>query len=53
VRARDVGSGTVPIEHLGTPVEALTITFNPKSKSAATLDVEWENTRVRIPVERR
>ena len=53
VRAKDVGSGVVPVEHLDTPVEALTITLRSKSKSAATMDVEWENTRVRIPVERR
>ena len=53
VRAQDVGSGVVPVEHLDAPVEALTITLRPKSKSAAAMDVEWENTRVRIPVERR
>ena len=53
VRAKDVGSGVVPVEHLNAPVEAFTITLHSTSKSAATLDVEWENTRVRIPVERR
>jgi hypothetical protein len=53
VRARDVGSGSVQTEHLGTPVDILTITPRVTSTAAATLDVEWENTRVRIPVERR
>lgn len=53
VRAKDVGSGIAPVEHIDAPVEALTITFTPKSRSAATMDVEWENTRVRVPVERR
>lgn len=53
VRARDVGAGLVPAEHIDKPVEALTITLHPTSSSAATMDVEWENTRVRIPVERR
>lgn len=53
VRAKDVGTGVVPVEHIDKPVEALTITLRPTSKSAATMDVEWENTRVRIPVERR
>lgn len=53
VRAKDVGSGVVPVEHLTQPVEALTITLRPTSKSAATMDVEWENTRVRIPIQRR
>jgi DUF2911 family protein len=53
VRTRDVGSGSVVTEHLDTPVEALTITLQPRSKSAATMEVSWENTRVRIPLERR
>ncbi|HKW09709.1 MAG TPA: DUF2911 domain-containing protein [Gemmatimonadaceae bacterium] len=53
IRTKDLGSGVVPTEHLDAPVEALTITLRPKSSSAATMDVEWENTRVRIPVERR
>lgn len=53
VRAKDVGSWGVQAEHLAQPVERLTMTLRPTSKSAATLDVEWENTRVRIPVERR
>lgn len=53
VRAKDVGSGVVPVEHLAAPVEALMITLRAKSTSAATMDAEWENTRVRIPVERR
>jgi hypothetical protein len=53
VRAKDVGSGVFTVEHLDAPVEALTITLRPTSKSAATMDVEWENARVRIPVERR
>ena len=53
VRAKDVGSGLVSAEHLDAPVEALTMTLQPTSQSAATLNVEWENTRVRIPIERR
>ena len=53
VRAKDVGSGVVPVERLDKPVETLTITLRRKSNTAATMDVEWENTRVRIPVERR
>ena len=53
VRTKDVGSGIVPVERLDKPVETLTITLRRKSNAAATMDVEWENTRVRIPVERR
>src|SRR4051794_40075058 len=53
IRGKDVGSGIVRAEQLDKPVDALTITLRPTSKSAATMDVEWENTRVRVPVERR
>lgn len=53
VREKDVGSAVVPVEHLDKPVETLTITLSRKSSSSATMDVEWENTRVRIPVDRR
>jgi hypothetical protein len=53
VRAQDVGSGVVPTERLNNPVETLTITLRPTSKSATAMDVEWENTRVRVPIERR
>ena len=53
VRTKDVGSGVVPVERLDTPVETLTITLRRSSNTAASMDVEWENTRVRIPVERR
>ena len=53
VRAQDVGSTVVPAERIDKPVEKLTMTLNKQSNSAATLDVEWENTRLRVPVERR
>jgi hypothetical protein len=53
IRGKDIGSGVVPAEHLDKPVGTLTITLRSTSKSAATMDVEWENTRVRIPLERR
>jgi hypothetical protein len=53
VRAKDVGDGVVSAEHLANPVDVLTITLRGTSNSTATLDVEWENTRIRIPVERR
>ena len=53
VRTKDIGSGVVPAERLDKPVETLTISLRRKSNTAASMDVEWENTRVRIPVERR
>jgi hypothetical protein len=53
VRAKDVGSGVVPVQRVEQPVEKLTITLRPRSSSAAVMDVEWDHTRVQIPVEKR
>jgi len=53
VRAKDVGTGVVPVEHPSTPVEVLTIALRRTSKSAAMLDVAWGEARVSIPVQRR
>ena len=50
VRAEDVGTGTVRTEPLDQPVEQLTIRFAPASGTASELIVEWERTRVRIPI---
>ena len=52
VRARDVGAGTVATESLGAPVETLTLKFAPAAGNATELVVEWEKTRVRIPIRR-
>jgi hypothetical protein len=52
VRAGDVGAGTVTPESLGTPVETLTLKFAPVAGNATELIVEWEKTRVRIPIRR-
>jgi len=52
VRARDVGAGTVATESLGTPVETLTLNFAPAAGNATELVVDWEKTRVRIPIRR-
>ncbi|MEX0979920.1 MAG: DUF2911 domain-containing protein [Gemmatimonadota bacterium] len=52
VRAADVGSGTVTPESTGSMVERLTFRFEERDSDAADLLMEWENTRVRIPVER-
>jgi len=53
VRAKDVGSGVVSAERLPSPVDKLAITLRRTSNTAATMDVEWESTRVRVPVEKR
>jgi len=52
VRAGDVGVGTVPTEPLSAPVETLTLKFAPTADNATELILEWEKTRVRIPIRR-
>jgi hypothetical protein len=52
VQERDVGRGTVPVERLEQPVEMLTMRFEPRG-NAADLIIEWERTRVRVPIEHR
>src|SRR5438552_854921 len=52
VRAGDVGAGAVTAEPLGTPVETLTLKFAPAAGNATELIMEWEQTRVRIPIRR-
>jgi hypothetical protein len=48
VRAQDVGTGTVPVDSLAQHVEQLTMSLvaGPPTE----LVVEWEKTRVRIPI---
>lgn len=49
VRARDVGSGTVPVEALPEHLEMFTIRFEGGGSSAEIV-MEWERTRVRVPL---
>lgn len=53
VQAQDVGRATVPSEQMQSPVERFTIRAEPRGGNAADLVLEWERTRVRIPVQRR
>jgi Protein of unknown function (DUF2911) len=48
VESQDVGKGTAPVESLAQPVEQLTLRL--VAGSPAELVVEWEKTRVRIPI---
>ncbi len=48
VQAEDVGKGTVPVEMLPQAVEQLTLSL--VAGPPAELVVEWERTRVRIPI---
>lgn len=50
VRAQDVGRGTVTVERLDQHVEQLTLRFAPAGSGTTELIVEWERTRVRIPI---
>ena len=50
VRARDVGSGTAPVERVDQTVEDLTLTLRGEGESRAVLEITWENTRVRVPI---
>ena len=49
VKAQEVGRAKVKSEAVTTPVEAFTIRSEPAG-TGATLVLEWEKTRVRIPV---
>jgi len=53
VRAKDVGTGTVAAEHTDKPVEDFTISLKPTSPTMSTMTIEWENTRLNVPVEKR
>ena len=49
VQAQDVGKGTVPVEPLPAPVEQLSLSLVADA-GGTVLVVEWEKTRVRIPI---
>ncbi len=49
VKAQEVGHGTVPSSRTKAPVEVFTITSAP-AQNGADLILEWENTRVAIPI---
>jgi hypothetical protein len=51
VKAKEVGRAKVKSEALKTPVETFTIKAEPAGDKAASLLLDWEKTRVRIPVE--
>jgi hypothetical protein len=50
VEAQEIGRATVPAEALGEAVEQFTIRAEPAGEGKADLLLEWERTRVRIPV---
>jgi hypothetical protein len=50
VRAQEVGRATVPVEQTAEHVETFTIRSEPAAAGRADMVLEWERTRVRIPV---
>jgi hypothetical protein len=50
VKAQEVGRGKVKSESLKAPVETFTIQAEPGGNKAASLVLEWEKARVRIPL---
>jgi hypothetical protein len=50
VKAQEVGRAKVKAESLTTPVETFIIRPEPASGDATALVLEWEKTRVRVPV---
>jgi hypothetical protein len=51
VKAQELGRAKVKSEALKAPLETFTIKAEPDGEKAASLLLEWEKTRVRIPVE--
>lgn len=51
VKTQEVGRGKAPAQVIAEPVETFTIRAEPAGGGAASLILEWEKTRVRIPVQ--
>jgi hypothetical protein len=51
VQAQELGRAKVKAETLTAPVETFTVRAEPAGDKAASLLLEWEKTRVRIPVQ--
>ena len=52
VKNQDLASRTVKTEQTADTVQALTMKFTPPDKGATELVIEWETTRVRLPIQR-
>jgi len=50
VRAQEVARAQVPSERVDAPIEMFTIRAEEAGPNAANLVLEWENTRVRVPI---
>ncbi len=52
VRAADLDTTIVPVDELATLVELFTVRFEPAGPDAVNLVMEWEWTRIRVPIRR-
>jgi len=50
VKAQEIGRVTVPVERIDDHVETFTIRAEPRPDGSAQLVLEWEHTRVRVPM---
>ena len=50
VKAQELGRTTVKAERLDDHIEAFTIRAEPQADGSANLVLEWEHTRVRVPI---
>lgn len=50
VRKQEVGRATVPVERVTDRVETFTIRAEPQADGSVHLVLEWEHTRIRVPV---
>jgi hypothetical protein len=50
VKAQEVGRATVASEQLSAPIEIFTFRAQPSGAKGADLMLEWEKTRIRIPI---
>jgi hypothetical protein len=50
VKAQEVGRAKAKVEALATPIEQFTIRAEPQPDGSAQLVLEWQTTRIRVPV---
>ena len=52
VQAQDIGAATVAVEAVSPPVEEFRMQFERDGRDAVDLVIEWDRTRVRVPIRR-
>jgi hypothetical protein len=49
-KAQDLGQIKVPVEHLSSPLEQLTISLEAGARQKAMLKIAWETSSVSVPL---